>query len=132
MKTIPEATLILTVLLDGHVHMAYFDNTPTGRVRAKSGQVVTIAPWEHVLRIMSLDPTIRVVVRFEPAPAPPDYVVSGGGSIFLVHSKNDSAFEWLSDHVSDEASWLGQALAVEHRYIGDLIDSLRNDGLEVR
>lgn len=130
MTTIPSATLILTTLSDDRrVHAAYFENTPTGRIRAKSGQVFMVAPWAQVLAAINPDPSIRVIVRAEPGP---DYRVSGGGSIYLVHPQNDAAAKWLSDHVSDEASWLGRGLAVEHRYIGDLVENLRNDGFEVR
>jgi hypothetical protein len=60
-----------------------------------------------------------------------DFVVSGGGSIFLFTATNADALEHLRDNVSDEAQWLGDCLAVEHRYAVDLAASLQAEGFTV-
>jgi hypothetical protein len=61
----------------------------------------------------------------------PDVEVSGHGSIFLVEPKTDAGREWIREHVSGEALWFGRALAVEHRYVANLVDGMINDGLIV-
>ncbi len=65
------------------------------------------------------------------APAAPDYSVENHGSLYLVRCMNQNALEHLADNVSDEAQWMGEALAVEHRYISDLVTGLRGNGFTV-
>ena len=61
-----------------------------------------------------------------------DYTVENHGSIYLVCSHNVEAFQWLREKVEDSAQWFfGIALAVEHRYIADLVTNLREDGFTV-
>lgn len=60
----------------------------------------------------------------------PDVRVRNRGSIYLVELLSDTATQWVTDNVSDPI-WFGRALAVEHRYIRDLVASMQNDGLEV-
>jgi len=60
-----------------------------------------------------------------------DAEVSGGGTIFLVRPLTDAAREWIEENVSNESQWFGQSLAVEHRYVGDLITGMQADGLTV-
>ena len=73
----------------------------------------------------------------EEAPIPadptdgPDFRVSGGGTVYLVTPQNEAAAEHLRSNVGDEARWLGKGLAVEHSYIGDLVDGLRQEGFTV-
>ena len=60
-----------------------------------------------------------------------DALVSGHGSIYLVRPMSDAATAWIDENVQDDAQWLGPALAVEHRYILDLIDGMRASGLNL-
>lgn len=59
----------------------------------------------------------------------PDFVVGGGGSVYTLVPLNQRAQEWLDAHV-DAESWqfLGRALVVEHRFIGDIVVAASNDG----
>ena len=57
-----------------------------------------------------------------------DFVVSGGGTVYLVTPQNDAALEHLTENVSDEAQWLGTGLAVEHRFINTLAEQLMANG----
>ena len=61
----------------------------------------------------------------------PDFVISGGGTLYLFNPLTDRAEAWLREHCSadDEHHYLGRALAVEHRYIQDFIQLAVNDGL---
>lgn len=62
-----------------------------------------------------------------------DFTVLGGGmdTVYLVEPQNARASVHLRQHVSDEALWLGYALAVEHRFIVDLVAALQDAGFEV-
>jgi hypothetical protein len=61
----------------------------------------------------------------------PDFQFSDHGSLWLCTPKDDAALEHLRENVSGEAQWSGNALAVEPRYVGGLIDSLRDNGWTV-
>ena len=61
----------------------------------------------------------------------PDFTVSNQGSIFLVTPLNDTARDWLEENISEDSQYLGRALAVEHRYIENLLQGLQNEGFNV-
>lgn len=61
-----------------------------------------------------------------------DFEVQNEGSIFLLRPLSDEAFQWIEDHIGEEAQFFGNAVAVEHRYIADIVDGIISDGLEVR
>ena len=63
---------------------------------------------------------------------PADYEVSGGGSLFILTPLNEAARTNLEAGVSDEAQWWAGGVAVEHRYIGSLVEQLRGEGWVVR
>jgi hypothetical protein len=60
-----------------------------------------------------------------------DVVITGGGTVYLFHLLSAVAREWVEEHVSGERQHLGNALAVEHRYAGDLAAGMADDGLRV-
>jgi hypothetical protein len=60
-----------------------------------------------------------------------DLIVSNHGSIFLLTPVSDSGRQWVSEHIPDDAQRLGDNIAVEHRYIADIIEGAQADGLEV-
>lgn len=57
-----------------------------------------------------------------------DVTVEGHGSLFLFRPNTTIAATWLREHVAAEASWMGPALAVEHRYAVDFAEAIRSDG----
>lgn len=61
-----------------------------------------------------------------------DFSVQNEFTIFLLHPLTAAAREWIAEHISDDAQRFGDAVVVEHRYIGDIIDGIKGDGLEVR
>lgn len=64
-----------------------------------------------------------------------DFFVTGEGpftTVYLLHPLTDAAHEWVAEHLPEDAQRLGNAIAVEHRYIRDIVDGARNDGLAVR
>ena len=63
--------------------------------------------------------------------AKPDARVEGrnGDTVLLVRALTDSALAWLEEHT--DGQWLGNGLAVEHRYVADLVEGLRDAGFVV-
>jgi len=61
-----------------------------------------------------------------------DFKVSGGGSLYILTPCTDAARDWVSEHIGDDAQTWGGGIAVEHRYIGDIVDGIQNDGLTVQ
>lgn len=67
-----------------------------------------------------------------PTPEPtPDVTVENHGSIWLFRLQTDAARAWVEEHVSEESTMFGGALAVEHRFGSDLVLGMRGDGLLV-
>ena len=60
-----------------------------------------------------------------------DVLVSGGGTLYLVESVSDTGAEWMDENLPEDAQTLGKAVAVEHRYIGDIVAGMKADGLVV-
>ena len=60
-----------------------------------------------------------------------DFCVENHGSIFLLRPLSLSADLWVKDHIPEDAQYFGNAVVVEHRYISDIVDGIRNDGLAV-
>lgn len=61
----------------------------------------------------------------------PEFLIGGGGTVYTVLPTTDEAAAHLQENVQDDAQWLGRALAVEHRYIGALVDGLQSAGFSV-
>jgi hypothetical protein len=61
-----------------------------------------------------------------------DYEVSGGSSVFILTPLNDAAKSNLEENVGEETLWFAGGIAVEHRYIGNLVEQLREEGWSVR
>lgn len=60
-----------------------------------------------------------------------DVRIEGGGTVYLFRLLTQAAREWVEEHVVGETTWMGDALAVEHRYAGALADGMLADGLVV-
>jgi hypothetical protein len=60
-----------------------------------------------------------------------DVAISGSGTIYLFHLLTEAARDWVDGHVSEDRQVFGTALAVEHRYVADLAQGMRADGLGV-
>ncbi len=60
-----------------------------------------------------------------------DVQIENHGSVFLVRPLTNAATAWLDENIDCEAQYFGGALVVEHRYIADIAEGMRADGLEV-
>lgn len=61
-----------------------------------------------------------------------DFRVSGGGSLYILSPLTEAARDWVAEHIGDDAQTFGGGIAVEHRYIGDIVDGIQCDGLTVQ
>lgn len=61
----------------------------------------------------------------------PDLTIENHGSIFLLRPHTEAGQEWLDENIGDDAQMLGNAIAVEHRYIEAIAIGAIADGLAV-
>jgi hypothetical protein len=52
-------------------------------------------------------------------------------TVFLLRPLTSQAFEWIEQNIPENAQCFGNALAVEHRYVVDVLGGIRNDGLVI-
>jgi len=60
-----------------------------------------------------------------------DFIVTDHFTIFLLTPLTESAIDWVSEHLPPDALRFGDSIAVEHRFIGDIIDGVQQDGLTI-
>jgi hypothetical protein len=63
-----------------------------------------------------------------------DFVVENHSSIFLLRPYTDAGRRWVEENIGSENGYqpYWPTVVVEHRYIGDIVAGIQNDGLEVR
>lgn len=61
-----------------------------------------------------------------------DFHVNDAGSLVMLEPVTDDAKAWCTWHLPDDAPMWGNAYAVEHRFIGDILDGIEEEGLAVR
>lgn len=62
----------------------------------------------------------------------PDIVVTGGGSLYLLDWLTAVGKAWMEEHLPKDATCFGESVAVEHRYIHDIVRGMVADGLRVQ
>lgn len=94
---------------------------------------------ERSCRWCSAAYSVRAIARHEKAceaslvPTTPDITVEDHGSIVLLVAQNANANRWLLEHTSEERQgWGLYGLAVEPRYVADIVTGAQADGLVVR
>jgi hypothetical protein len=60
-----------------------------------------------------------------------DVMIENHGSLYLVHGQSDAGKEWMNEHLPEDAQRMGDAVAVEHRYMENIVYGMRGDGLLV-
>jgi hypothetical protein len=61
-----------------------------------------------------------------------DLNVSNHGSLFLLLPVTRRAKQWVNANLPEDAPRLGQAVAVEPRFVLPIVEGARADGLRVR
>ena len=65
-------------------------------------------------------------------PAKPDFTVADHGTVFILYKNTKQAREWADEHIDPNApTWGLNGIAVEHRYISQIIVGAQDDGLTV-
>jgi hypothetical protein len=61
----------------------------------------------------------------------PDFAISYHGTVSLFHPLTNRAGDWLRLHcpLDDEHQYFGNALAIEHRFVSDIVQLASGDGL---
>ena len=54
------------------------------------------------------------------------------GSIYLLQPDSQEDREWIAEHINPQAGYWGEAVVVEHRFIGDIVEGLIDAGFEVK
>ena len=60
-----------------------------------------------------------------------DFLLRDEGTIWLFTPLTPAALQFLSEHIQGDPQYCGDSLAVEHRYVSDLIIGLREHDLKV-
>ena len=65
---------------------------------------------------------------------PPDFLVENYFSIFLLKPLTESARVWLEENITADNGFqpYWPTVVVEHRYIANIVEGIRNDGLAVQ
>ena len=64
----------------------------------------------------------------------PDFVVEGGGSLYVLRALTQDARDWVSANISTEGfnPQLPHVVYIEHRYIHDIVAGIQADGFSIR
>jgi hypothetical protein len=67
------------------------------------------------------------------ANASADVRIDNHGSILIVNGLTEAGREWMDNNLaSDALTWGAHGIVVEPRYLGDIVEGMINDGLEVQ
>ena len=58
-----------------------------------------------------------------------DLSLSNHGSLWLLTPHTEASEQWVDDNLSDARQMLGRAIAIEPRYVADIVAGIRADGL---
>jgi hypothetical protein len=63
-----------------------------------------------------------------------DFTVQNEGSIFLLRPITPAAKKWVNEHIGADNGFqpMWPTVVIEHRYIADVVEGIRDDDLTVR
>jgi len=63
-----------------------------------------------------------------------DFTVQNEGSIVLLHPHTDAARSWVEEHIGEDNGYqpYWPSVVIEPRYVGDIVNGITADGLEMR
>jgi len=59
------------------------------------------------------------------------FAVYGGGTLYVLMPLSEGGREWIDGHIAEDAICIGSGVAVEHRYIEDILQGIVDDGLTI-
>lgn len=69
------------------------------------------------------------IVASGSSPTGPDFICENHGSVFLIRPISLAAFLGIHENLPADRQMLGNAVAVEHRYIWSILDGIQDAGL---
>ena len=60
-----------------------------------------------------------------------DFHIQNEGSIVILYPHGREAQEWIEEHLPADAQRWGTGIVIEPRYLEDILNGIRADGLEV-
>jgi hypothetical protein len=60
-----------------------------------------------------------------------DFTLTDGGSVCLLTPTTSEARRWLDENIGEDAIYLGRGLAIERRYVHQIIEGIVADGFRV-
>ena len=60
-----------------------------------------------------------------------DFTLTDGGSVCLLTPTTSDARRWLDENIGEDALYLGNGLAIERKYVQQILDGIQADGFEV-
>lgn len=61
----------------------------------------------------------------------PDFTLYNHGSLVVLTPTSAVGYDWAREHIAHDANRWGDGYAVEPRYVADILDGIKEDGLEV-
>lgn len=61
-----------------------------------------------------------------------DFDVHNHGSIALLFPMTEAAHDWVAENLPEDIMTLGAGIAIEPRYLGDILEGIVNAGLSVQ
>jgi hypothetical protein len=60
-----------------------------------------------------------------------DIIIQNHGSVCILNHFTDAGAAWCDEHLPEDALTWGDGIVIEPRYVGDIVDGIVADGLEV-
>jgi len=60
-----------------------------------------------------------------------DFELTNHGTLFVLDPVTDDAKAWAGEHLPEDAMTWGDGVVIEPRYIGPILDGIKDDGLTV-
>jgi len=60
-----------------------------------------------------------------------DVLVVNHGSVVIMNCMSERALRWASDHIPEDAQWMGKGFAVEPRYVDLIVEGMNEADLDV-
>jgi len=60
-----------------------------------------------------------------------DFMIHGGGTVYVLHPVSQKGERWIANHLQEDAQRLGNAVAIEHRYVRDIVLAIQDSGLQI-
>ncbi|HXX13284.1 MAG TPA: hypothetical protein VEJ47_00125 [Candidatus Eremiobacteraceae bacterium] len=64
--------------------------------------------------------------------SPGDFAVHNHGSIILLEPLSVAAFQWIEDHLPEDRLTFGNSVCIEPRYLGPILEGIKDEGLVCR